>query len=532
MPSSKILSLYKVVLFFALSVSLLLLPICAQEHSEDRNAHERSRSAWLNYAHDPQHTGVSANASQPLRKIHWSMPVDLNPQMPSGELLSHYGSPLITAENTVIVPVKTGAFDGFRVEARNGRDGSIKWMLDSDYTVPFAGFTPPFGVVISRNHLVMPAAGGTVLERNSVNYSHGRVTRLAFYGIEHFNAAPATFTNDVRITTPITADSDGNLFFGFSVIGTPLPGLESGIARVDRDGKGSWVSAVAASGNPNISKVATSCAPALSKDQRYLYVVVSSDFAPGGYLLKLDTETLKTVNLVTLKDPQSGFDAFVPDSSSATPTVGPDGDVYFGVLENPFPGHHDRGWLLHFSADLQQTKLAGGFGWDDTASVVDASLVRSYHGKSKYLLMTKYNDYAGIGGTGVNKIAILDPNTSQPDFIYGNPVMKEVLTIPGPTRDPLFPWLPGAVREWCINTAAIDPSTKSVLANSEDGKLYRWDLTTNHFTESMTLTGGVLEAYTPTVVGSDGTVYAINRGVLFAIGASCGEDADQNCEQN
>ena len=42
-------------------------------------------------------------------------------------------SPLVTRENTVIVPVKTGAFDGYRVEAHSGTDGALKWMLDSDY---------------------------------------------------------------------------------------------------------------------------------------------------------------------------------------------------------------------------------------------------------------------------------------------------------------------------------------------------------------------------------------------------------------
>jgi len=102
--------------------------------------------------------------------------------------------------------------------------------------------------------------------------------------------------------------------------------------------------------------------------------------------------------------------------------------------------------------------------------------------------------------------------------ILGNMVMNEVLTIKGVTPDPNFPNVPGAVREWCINTAAVDPVTKSVLANSEDGKLYRWNLTTNHFSQVITLTGGIGEAYTPTIIGSDGTAYAINHAVLCAIG--------------
>jgi hypothetical protein len=127
--------------------------------------------------------------------------------------------------------------------------------------------------------------------------------------------------------------------------------------------------------------------------------------------------------------------------SSATPTVGPDGDVYFGVLENPFPNHNDRGWLLHFNSDLSQTKIPGSFGWDDTASIVPASLVSSYHGSSSYLLMTKYNNYGGVGtGDGHNRIAILDPNATENDpIIPTTQVMKEVITILGVTPDPNYP---------------------------------------------------------------------------------------------
>jgi len=58
------------------------------------------------------------------------------------------------------------------------------------------------------------------------------------------------------------------------------------------------------------------------------------------------------------------------------------------------------------------------------------------------------------------------------------------------------------------------------MANSEDGKLYRWDLTTNTLPESVTLSPGVGEAYTPTVIGPDGTVYAINWATLNAVGSA------------
>jgi hypothetical protein len=94
-------------------------------------------------------------------------------------------------------------------------------------------------------------------------------------------------------------------------------------------------------------------------------------------------------------------------------------------------------------------------------------------------------------------------------------VMKEVQTVLGITPDPNYP---GGVMEWCINTAAVDPFSKSILVNAEDGWLYRWDMATNTLSQKVRLTSGLGESYTPTAVGADGTVYAINNAVLFAVG--------------
>jgi hypothetical protein len=43
-------------------------------------------------------------------------------------------------------------------------------------------------------------------------------------------------------------------------------------------------------------------------------------------------------------------------------------------------------------------------------------------------------------------------------------------------------------------------------------------MTSNKLTQSVKLTSGLGESYTPTAVGPDGTVYAINNAVLFAVG--------------
>jgi hypothetical protein len=357
--------------------------------------------------------------------------------------------------------------------------------------------------------------------REEPDEREGDLSDLYFYGRENYLADALLYRQNVLINTPLTTDRQGNLYFGFLVQGPTPIGLQSGLARISRGGTGSWVSAASISGDPSITKVAMSCAPTLSKDGRIVYVATSSFDFGFGYLVALDSRTLQVINKVLLIDPASGFTASISDESSATPTVGPDGDIYYGVLENPFPDHNDRGWLLHFNWDLSQQKIPGSFGWDDTPSIVDASLVASYHGSSQYLLMTKYNNYAGINtGDGHNRVAILDPNATESDpVIATTQVMREVITQLGVTPDPnFFPTFPGAVREWCINTAAVDSYTKAVIVNSEDGKLYRWDLKSNTLSEVMKLSGGIAEAYTPTVIGADGTVYAINDAVLSAIG--------------
>jgi hypothetical protein len=476
-------------------------------------AQDAASPSWPNYAHDPQHSALSAGAAQRLNNIHWSTPVDLHP--PSGEILIHYGSPLITGANTVIVPVKTGT-NSFRVEAHKGSDGTLLWTQNSNYHAPPASFLPSFSPVLSHNRLFIPAAGGVVLVRENPDQVTGKTFRLVFYGLKNYNADPKTYQANVEINTPITVDSKGNIYFGFLVLGSTPVNLQSGLARISATENGSSISATSVAADSQMTEVDMCSAPALSQDETTLYLGVNGPSAGYGYLASLNSTTLKPIAAVRLKDPSSGLDAWIYGGSSASPTVGPDGDVYFGVVENPFPDHNDRGWLLHFDSTLTETKIPGSFGWDDTPSIVPASLVGSYHGSSSYLLMTKYNNYKDIGtGNGVNKIAILDPNASEADPIIPSvEVMKEVITKTGLTPDPTLP----AVREWCINTAAVDPITKSILANSEDGKLYRWDLTTNRFSEKMTLSSGIAEAYTPTVIGPDGTAYAINDAVLFAVG--------------
>ena len=392
---------------------------------------------WSGHGHDAQHSGLSLVASQSLNQIHWQAPVDFAPQYSGTALYAHYGSPIISRQNTVFFPVKTGPDDGFRIEARSAATGTLTWLQTTDYSLPAHGWVPSCGLALTpKNRLYYPGAGGTVYFRDTPDAPGGATGQLAFYGLGNYNAAQATFNANVKINTPLTTDRYGNIYFGFQVTGPTTPALQSGIARIAEDGAGTWQAASAAADDGTILKVVMNCAPALSNDHKTLYVAVSVGNYSGGYLVALDASTLAPISRVRLKDVRTpDSDANLLDDGTSSPTIGPDGDVYFGVFENPPGSHNYRGWLLHYDATLSQAKPAGAFGWDQTPSIVPASFIPSYLGSSKYLLLSKYNDYAIGGSGGQNKVAILDPNETMLEASTGAAIMKEVLTMLGPTAD-------------------------------------------------------------------------------------------------
>jgi hypothetical protein len=431
----------------------------------------------------------------------------------------------VTAGNTVVVPVgNNGA--GFQLNAFNGSTGAPIYTLTSDYTLPGHEWTPPYGPALALGtRLFYAGAGGTLYYRDLPNAAKGpngqagATGQVAFYGMANYTAAASTYNSTVQISTPLTADRSGNIYFGFTVSGSNPLNLVGGIAKVSYAGVGMWASAVSLTGDSSANQIALNCAPALNNTQTIVYVATSNGAEYGsGYLTSLTAAKLAPTSRVRLFDPGTGDLATVSTDSSASPMVAPDGDVFYGVLETPCcTSHHDRGWLLHFDSTLAITRTPGSFGWDDTASVVPATAVPSYTGTSAYLLLTKYNNYKETGGTGINQVALLDPGASQSDEYSSVNVLKEILTVNGVTADASNGGLP-AVREWCINTAAIDPFTKAAIINSEDGTVYRWDFTSNTLSQRVILTSGRGEAYTPTVIGPDGTSYAVNDAILFAVG--------------
>lgn len=482
--------------------------------------------AWPGFAGNAQHTAVGAVPAQRMDGIYWYTPVDLAPQLVNGSLLTHYGSPVITRHDTVIVPVKIGAAGGFRVEARVGATGDLKWTQDSSYLLPPHRWAPSFNPVLTPDGRVwMPASGGRVIVRSNAGDPGdpaAMLTTLTFYGDAAYAANPAAFDATVFVNTPLTSDPNGNVYFGFVVTGANPAGLGGGgIVRIAANGTPTFVTVAAAlPAGAGPTKTATNAAPALSNDGVTLYVVVNNvppaNVRPSGRLLALNATTLATQAHVALVDPASGAPSRISDDATSSPLVAPDGDVFIGVLEAPDSTHNFRGWLLHFNSTLTQSKTPGSFGWDNTPSIVPAAMLgASYTGASSYLLLTKYNNYAPRAD-GLNRMAILDPNQTQADPVVGSvTVMREIIKILGPTPDPANP---GGVKEWCVNTAAVDPATNAVLINSEDGILYRWHLPSNTFTQQVTLNAGLFQSYTPTALGPDGRIYSINNAVLHSVG--------------
>ena len=249
-------------------------------------------------------------------------------------------------------------------------DGVCGSSLDGIYGMVTPGIG---GTIYYRDRTDMATA--TVVKRGnkSIASAGAKVTQLAFYGMASYTANKAAYQNNVFICTPLTVDNAGNIYFGFRVTGGTPTGLASGIARVAANGSGTWISGTAATGDAGVGTPTMNCAPALSNDQQTVYITVSSIGAGGGYsgtgyLVGLDATTLKTKYSNHLVDPEYGGNTILEDIGSATPMVGPDGDVYIGVLNSQ--GNNSRGWMLHFNSTLAVAKTPGAFGWDDTPSVV------------------------------------------------------------------------------------------------------------------------------------------------------------------
>ncbi len=504
---------------------------------------------WMCYGGNAQHNGAYTGKSQSASLIQWQAPLDDNRSYYGGSVLIHYAAPMITPANTVVYGYRSTttsggstSYDHWTVLARKGATGVPAWNLPTDFSAVVlfpAGWTSVFPVTLYQLNtatyrgVAAAGSGGSILTRESADNTMSTTSRLIFYTTAaDFEKNKAAYA-PIKVNTPLTADTSGNIYFGYQVTGTIPTALSTkigtgGIAKVNVvTGKTSYKPTNLMGVDASLSRPAINAAPALTMDSKFMYIAAVGN---SPYLIKLATTDLTTAASVKLIDPSiANANVGLINESSASPMVGTDGHVFMGVFGNQWRESH--GWMLQYDENLKATDAkgvrwpTGAFGWDDTACVVPKTMVPSYKGKATYLLLTKYNNYdmgGDAGADGSNKIAILDPssNSISKDRQSGIAVMNEVLTVLGPTRTNDDSNHPQARNEWCINSAAIDINRKSAIINSEDGHMYRWDLTTNTLTENMNLQPPTGEAYTETAIGPDGQIYVINNSILFAIGST------------
>src|SRR5580698_8239335 len=477
------------------------------------------------FAGNAQHTSAYVPTSQDLGRVKWTTSVNSN----TGGTTSRYASPVITAANTVIAPTQI-AGGAFQLNGFTGSTGASLYALSTDYVAPTSTTTPVYQPLLvngaSGTRLYYAGAGGTILYIASPDSATpGTPVRQVFYTtLSDYQTRAASFNSSVFINTPLTADANGDIFFGFRVQGTaPSPlGTQDGFARIDANGNGTYVLAGTAAADSAVSHDAQNSAPALSNDGTTVYFAAKSATNDNyAYLVGLDSTALPPKYRVLPTDPRNGNGAGVVDGTTASPVIGPDNDVYFGTMANPDNG--SRGFLLHFTSDLTTTKTPGAFGWDNTPAVVSSSMVTSYAGSATYLLVSSYNDYVGqVDGQGVNKVALLDPTATETDShasSNGLSVMREILDATGPTPDAANQnsTFPSAVLPWLGNAFAVNAATKTVILPSSAGNLYRWNVSTNSLSQFLNLGTAGGQQNVPTVIGPDGSTYTINGSTLVSV---------------
>jgi hypothetical protein len=214
--------------------------------------------------------------------------------------------------------------------------------------------------------------------------------------------------------------------------------------------------------------------------------------------------------------------ARVLDDSSATPTIAPDGSIFFGAYTRY---NWAQGHMLHFSANGDFLN-SFTFGWDNTPAI--------FPHNGTYSVVFKNNHYGGPGFGDYCDNTNWCPDRSNPNASLLGPEQYFVSQF-SPSLN--IEWSfqntntqsctrnsDGTIScvsdhpngfEWCVNAAVVD-ANGTVYANSEDGNLY-----------AIAQGGGLLQnifqqlaigaAYTPASLDASGRIYSQNDGHLFIV---------------
>lgn len=214
--------------------------------------------------------------------------------------------------------------------------------------------------------------------------------------------------------------------------------------------------------------------------------------------------------------------ARVLDDSSSTPTIAPDGSIFYGAytLYNWAQGH-----MLHFSANGDFLN-SFNFGWDTTPAILPHD--------GTYSVVFKNNHYGGAGFGDYCSDPNWCPDRSNPNASFLGPEQYFVSQF-DPNLNIQWSFQntntqsctrnsDGTVScvsdhpngfEWCVNAPVLD-ANGVVYANSEDGNLYA-------IAQGGTMLQRIFQqlaigaAYTPASLDSSGRIYSQNDGHLFIV---------------
>jgi hypothetical protein len=209
----------------------------------------------------------------------------------------------------------------------------------------------------------------------------------------------------------------------------------------------------------------------------------------------------------------------VLDESSSSPTVAPDGSIFYGAYT---AYNFAQGHMLHFSANGDFLN-SFNFGWDNTPAIYP-------HGGT-YSVIFKNNHYAG-GSYCVDPnwcpVARTSTELLGPEAYFVtqfDPNLNIEWTFQNTNTQSCTRNADGSVTcvsdhpngfEWCVNAAVVD-ANGTVYANSEDGNLYaigQGGVMLQNIFQQLALGA----AYTPASLDGAGRIYSQNDGHLFVVG--------------
>ncbi|HUI40349.1 MAG TPA: hypothetical protein VL523_00120 [Terriglobia bacterium] len=476
---------------------------------------------WAQWGRKPQHTGATPALGQSpdtqLADVTFDPFTQAEMAESGGDLLAHYQAPLVDGAK-VFLEFESGRYkpcdppgsgmpypcgpDAWDLQIWNERafawkNGALAtlWNFQSDWKPEpngrgysgLGGWEPVFHAALSNGYVFVPGFSGSIYKLNEADGTP--VAHIAPFG---------TSDSNVFVSGPLTVDHSGNVYYNALKLDPSNPW--------GADVKGAWLVRVTAGGRVAAVKYTTlvpnapasggtsdapcgsqrpgvNVAPAISIDGQTVYTVSRAQLCSSqSYVVAVDAKTLAPVWQTTLN--QHGAAGWVADQSSSTPSVAPDGSVFYGALG----GNGSRGYLMKFSS-TGQFLVSYSFGWDETPAV--------YAHDGTYSLIIKDNHYDTGGPYYITQLS----SDLQIEWQFKNTTID---------RDHPDGY------EWCVNAPAVD-ADGTVYANSEDGNVYVID-------PGGTLKGNIFlrlavgAAYTPIAVGFDGKIYTENDGDMFVVG--------------